>query len=749
MNHSVRWILFLFGLLLLVSLLDQSTGPALAGESAVSHGIEISLDDNCPNPRPRRDLYLIGWVHESEESDHAWATVWNRSTACWYSINMAAYQVLDGSVATQELFSTYISDPGILIGPGQELRLEVPLPSCQAQVDVFYGPIIQSFVNGDRYDRRRLDSIHTDREYCQTRNFVDQLAEATWSYLSSDWATDNNLPWSWRAVGEVGGDYANPTEIGLYMLSILGAYEMARPWSPTWPEVETEVTATLNQLEAWQSGSQPYQPHGPNAYTHSAFYQWYWINGDSPNSPPVVGGGDGDRAVPSVDNAWLAASLITIREYAERHGHPILADRANAILSRMDFTLWYNEEQHLFNHGSVDDPLGSGTWWDFLSNEGRIINFVARAMGDLSSEEYQNSLDALTQDAGTYDRGTPDTSDDITLGSVAYDGSYFVFNAPGLFIRQNELPYGAGTVDPATAAQIAYAQDRDYVVWGLSDVYDVGMGNYIEQGAFPVAVINFGPPETHPGVVTPHASALALNTSFHHQAVANLENLADLFPGFYDAAYGFRDGVMANPNDPQFGEFSARFTALAQEWLFLSIVNSETGFIWEHFYLDEGVRNAHYEMRDSLTSGTSQSLPAAPVGQNLVVNSSLTGLNGWHETARSDGTLQLWQQLPFVAPVNAPFEVLLDLGNSEMVAQTVSVILYNNSNMGDHIQCMFTIPASTSLHGTYVVRGRTNLVWAGIRLEIDARPGVVVNNVSVEYQPFAAYTVDQCVSTMM
>ena len=26
------------------------------------------------------------------------------------------------------------------------------------------------------------------------------LAEATWSYLSSDWATTNHLPWSWRSA---------------------------------------------------------------------------------------------------------------------------------------------------------------------------------------------------------------------------------------------------------------------------------------------------------------------------------------------------------------------------------------------------------------------------------------------------------------------------------------------------------------------------------------------------------------------
>ncbi len=29
--------------------------------------------------------------------------------------------------------------------------------------------------------------------------FVDQLSADTWAYLSSEWATTNHLPWSWRS----------------------------------------------------------------------------------------------------------------------------------------------------------------------------------------------------------------------------------------------------------------------------------------------------------------------------------------------------------------------------------------------------------------------------------------------------------------------------------------------------------------------------------------------------------------------
>ncbi len=421
--------------------------------------------------------------------------------------------------------------------------------------------------------------------------FLDEIARSTWAYLHSDWATDNHLPWSWRAVTLSGGDYANTTEIGLYALSWLGAYEMNAAWSPTWTEVETEVTAVLDQLEAWQSGTQTSQPHGPNAYNNSVYYQWYWINW----SPPVVGDNtDNNHLVPSVDNAFLAASLITIREYSEAHGHTTLAQKANNILQDMDFTLWYDENRHQFNWGAIEDPQGQDNWADYYSNENRIINFTARALGQLSAEEFQHSLDALAQFPATYNRGTSDSNDDITIGKVAWDGSYFTYTAPALFIREMETFYGIGTINPATAAQIAYAQDQGYTVWGLSDCFDIGTRGYVQQGAPPTG--QSGSSETRPGLVAPHAGVLALMSLYTTSAITNLQTMSNTFLSIYDSTYGFRDSVMANPTDANYGSISDRYSSLAQEWLFLAIVNVRTGFIWDYFYRDNGVIMAHREM---------------------------------------------------------------------------------------------------------------------------------------------------------
>ena len=148
--------------------------------------------------------------------------------------------------------------------------------------------------------------------------FLDEVARRTYAYLSSDWATANHLPYSWRSETLQGGDYANTTEMMLLMLSHLGAYELQREWSPDWETVEIEINGMLDQLLAWQTGEQSSQPNGENAYENTVFYQWYWISWD----PPVVGAGDGDHVVPSIDNAFIAAGLITVRAYAIENNHP-------------------------------------------------------------------------------------------------------------------------------------------------------------------------------------------------------------------------------------------------------------------------------------------------------------------------------------------------------------------------------------------------------------------------------------------
>lgn len=436
-------------------------------------------------------------------------------------------------------------------------------------------------VNAGKVSNNQVKQKDNRAIFQDNNPLIDELTKDTWNYLGSDWATSNHLPWSWRSDSVSGGDYVNTAEIGFYALSWIAAYDMEETWSPNWNTTEAEVIAILDQLRAWQTGSQASQPHGANAYASSVFYQWYWISWD----PPVVGDASGlNHLVPSIDNAWLAASLITIREYADANDHATLAQKADDILMDMDFSPWYHTDTHRFNWGGVEDPKG-GTQADYYSNENRIINFIARALGDLDAAEYALSLAALSQPTDSYDG--------ITVDKIAYDGSYFTYAGPALFIREMQTSYGEKTLNAFTQAQIRYAENNSYDAWGLSDCYDIEDGDYIQQGSLPAGL---GSPETHAGLISPHASVLALITDQDAIAIENLQYLVDTYSCVYDDNYGFKDSVLAYQSSADNGKCSYRFSALNQEWIFLSLVNYNNGFIWDYFYRDEGVQAAHAEM---------------------------------------------------------------------------------------------------------------------------------------------------------
>ena len=411
-------------------------------------------------------------------------------------------------------------------------------------------------------------------------DFLDTLAGRTWHYLTS--ATTNHLPWSWKSDFVPGGDYCNPAEMGYYMLCNIAAYEID---SLTWPQAAAEIESTLNHLEAWQKGTYPV-PNGSNAYDDSLFYQWYWISWN----PPVVGDSS-NQVVPSIDNALLAASLITIMEYADSNSAVSIRDKCDSILGRLNFLAWYDQTTHRFRHGAYRNPQG-GSVWDIYSNENRIINFVARALGQLTEEEFWESLDSI-------DSCLPDSYDTIRVKRPNWDGSYFTYTVPALFIKEMETCYGDSTIDPVTRAQIEYAEDSSYVAWGISDAFwgpNPNSERYMELGAPPRCS---GNSEDNPdsGIVAPHVSALALITSRDSLAIANLQTLADTFsfPGLYDASRGFFDSV--NLKD---SVASSRFSALAQAYIFLSIMNYKQRLAWNYFHRNPGVDTAYADLLEWL-----------------------------------------------------------------------------------------------------------------------------------------------------
>jgi hypothetical protein len=290
---------------------------------------------------------------------------------------------------------------------------------------------------------------------------------------------------------------------------------------------------------------------------------------------------ENNKQVPSIDNAWLAVSLIAIREYAEANGATALEAQANGILDNLNFSIWYNYTSHMFTWGALNDPHGGGDC-DIYSNENRIINFVARALGHLNATEFQASLDALNQSSATYNS--------ITVGKGNWDGSYFTYASPALFAREMETAYGENTLEKAARAQIRYAQDQSYAFWGISDAISPNNESYYMNLGAPPSLGSYNDEK----VITPHASAMALinrNQTIVDSAISNLKGLKGNYSDIYNDDYGFRDTV--NLTD---SVVCPKILTLDQQWIFLSLANNLNRTIWKYLYRDQGVRDAHCEM---------------------------------------------------------------------------------------------------------------------------------------------------------
>lgn len=118
----------------------------------------------CDDPNPGRDL--TGYLEIS--GSHAYGYVTNNSDACEYTVGIASYRKFDEIIDNQELFHGY---DGVVVPPGETVssqQLNVRLPDCAAQVDLFWGELLLH-LNGQRYGVRLLDARHVNQSlgYCQ------------------------------------------------------------------------------------------------------------------------------------------------------------------------------------------------------------------------------------------------------------------------------------------------------------------------------------------------------------------------------------------------------------------------------------------------------------------------------------------------------------------------------------------------------------------------------------------------------
>jgi len=414
-------------------------------------------------------------------------------------------------------------------------------------------------------DRRKLLELSNEE-------LLRQIARDTWQYFEDvldkrSFLPVNRVKLAWQQ--EI-GDYASPTDIGLYLLSAICAVELN---FISRNEAEKRIRRslkTVDGLEKWKG----------------FLYNYY----STTNLQTT------NRFVSTVDNGWFAASLMVVKAFFPGD----LGKEADSILRQMDFGELYDVGEGKFNIGYDDQTRKiSESHYGLLNTEARIVSYVAIAKGDVEEEQWFRMFRVLPKQ-WTWQTQVPEGENEIYRDIHVFEGYYryhdreivpswggslFEFLMPTLVVKENEMaPEGLG-LNNRIAAEIHrdYAcVEKHYPVWGVSPCM-------LDRGGYRDVYREFGIKEIGTkgyrdrAVITPYASFLALEI-IPEDVLTNIRRLLNLYPIYGE--YGFYDSV-----DLRKPHVAEHYLALDQAMILVAITNYlKKGIIREKFHSNEGMK---------------------------------------------------------------------------------------------------------------------------------------------------------------
>jgi hypothetical protein len=403
-------------------------------------------------------------------------------------------------------------------------------------------------------DRAALNGYAKD-----TWRSFDALALA--SGLPSDMLTKTADGWSTAR-------YTSPSDIAAYLWSILAAEDLK---IINREEAASRMSRTLAAVEKLER-------------SHGFFFNWYDpLDGSTLKTWP--GGSPVRPFLSTVDNAWLAASLMMVR-----NARPGFRSVADGLLAPMNFGFFYDPydpkspgtHPGLLRGGFyVDDNTFAGFHYGMLNTEARIASYVGISQGQLPLEHYYRMSRARPPDGDnriTSGRGEVREYHGVPVDEgfrsyrglrvvPSWDGSMFEALMVSLFVPEAEwAPNGWGVNHPLyVRASIENAtQDVRLPAWGASPSSIPG-GGYRVYGVSALSADGRKVESTGDTVMTPHASFLALSFA-PREAIDNMGVLAGRFKAY--GPHGFLDAV-----DVSSGRIAECELALDQGMIMASIAN--------------------------------------------------------------------------------------------------------------------------------------------------------------------------------
>ncbi|HET6652183.1 MAG TPA: glucoamylase family protein [Nocardioides sp.] len=441
---------------------------------------------------------------------------------------------------------------------------------------------------------------------------LEQYAADTWRSMAAMAHPRTGLP-----SDNIGGslkektrsEFTSPTNIGGYLWSTVAARDIGLISGTEARERIAKTLASVAKLER-------HEPSG-------MFYNWYNPNNGKKLYTFPESGDPIKPFLSSVDNGWLANGLLLTERAV-----PALADEAREIREGMDFSCYYNPAENApggqIRGGFWDeDPQdaaavkgaycgGPEVWYTghhygAFNTEPRIASYLGIAAGQIPDVHYFGTYRTFPNDncdwswTETKPVGTwrEYLGQRVFEGALPYRGLHVVPTWGGsmfealmvpLFVPEEEWgPRSWGVNHPLfVEGQIEHGMDEaGYGYWGFSPSNNPA-GGYREYGVDQLGMDGAGytsdqertsvdqaygdcragspaPTEYGDGVVTPHASFLALRYA-EDAALKNLRNIKEDFDAY--GAGGFYDAVAVRS-----GQVSQRYLALDQGMVMAALGN--------------------------------------------------------------------------------------------------------------------------------------------------------------------------------
>lgn len=439
---------------------------------------------------------------------------------------------------------------------------------------------------------------------------LHQYAADTWRSFEAMTYEETGLPddnIAGSLAADSRGGYTSPTNIGAYLWSTVAARDLGLVDADEARERMAQTLDTVARLEQ-------HEPSG-------MFYNWYDpATGEKLRTFPTSGDTI-KQFLSSVDNGWLATGLLLTAR-----AEPSLADEAEAIRSEMDFSCYYNPAVNQIRGGFwLEDPrdgaavqgdycgMGEQVWYTghhygAFNTEPRMASYLGIADGQLPRKHYfgtfrtfpDQSCDWAWTETKPVGEWREYLGEKVFEGALPYrdklvvpswGGSMFEALMVPLFVPEEEWGPRSWAVNHPlyVESQIEHGMDEaGYGYWGFSpsnnpaggyreygvDMLGLDGGGYTsdqertdwEQPYAGCRAGELAPTEYGDGVVTPHASFLALRYA-PRQAITNLQRIRSDFDAYGPG--GFYDAVAVRS-----GQVSRRHLSLDQGMIMAALGNA-------------------------------------------------------------------------------------------------------------------------------------------------------------------------------